>query len=176
MIDSENQFPTDSENQLTTDVEEPLSTDSEEHSPPSAKIDSSVVEELNRRFLQAISYFIEWAKHIITIGSALMLLSVALLRDIVRDAQIPIPYIIASLLVLSYLSMLGAIWLALRLVRFAAGCVLTTKTQIVTGDKLTSLKSRLDRVQMLFLVSLTFFSGLALCALLTWSFWLDGST
>ena len=137
---------------------------------PTDENDSHLVEERNKRFIQAVSYFIEWAKHIITIGSALMLLSVALLKDIVREAQAPASYVIAGLLVLSYLSMLVAIWLALRLVRFAASSMLTMAPQIVTVHKLNGLQSRLDRVQILFLVSLTFFSGLALCALLTWAF------
>lgn len=138
--------------------------------PTDAETNANSVEEYNKRFLQAVSYFIEWAKHIITIGSALMVLSVALLKDIVKNAQPPISYVIACLLVLSYLSMLCAIWLALRLVRFAATCVLTKAPQIGTGDELARLQDHLKRVQRLFLVSLMLFSGLALCALLSWAF------
>lgn len=130
---------------------------------------TSQAEEHNKRFLQAVSYLIEWAKHIITIGSALMVLSVALLKDIVKEAQRPMSFVIASLLVLSYLSMLGSIWLALRFVRFAATCVLT-RTPIIGGsDELVSLQERLTRLQRLFLVSLGLFSTLALCALLSWA-------
>ena len=187
MAHDENKLPTDTEGQSPTDdeadsrsIEErnkqflqaasysvgrETPTDDEDDED-----DSHLVEERNKRFIQAVSYFIEWAKHIITIGSALMLLSVALLKDIVREAQAPASYVIAGLLVLSYLSMLVAIWLALRLVRFAASSMLTMAPQIVTVHKLNGLQSRLDRVQILFLVSLTFFSGLALCALLTWAF------
>jgi hypothetical protein len=132
-------------------------------------------EEHNKRVLQAVSYLIEWAKHIITIGSALMILSVGLLKDIVKEAQPPISYVIACLLVLSHLSMLGAIWMALRLVRYASTCVLTMNDEIGNGDELTSLQKRLKRVQQPFLASLMFFSGLALCVLLAWALGLAGS-
>lgn len=131
--------------------------------------ESNSVEQYNKRFLQAVSYLIEWAKHIITIGSALMLLSVALLKDIVKEAHAPFSYLIASLLVLSYLSMISAIWLALRLVRCAASSVLTDEPRIGVGSELADLERSLKHTQRLFLVSLMFFSGLALCALLAWA-------
>lgn len=137
--------------------------------------ESNSLEQYNKRFLQAVSYLIEWAKHIITIGSALMLLSVALLKDIVKEAHPPISYVIASLLVLSYLSMISAIWLALGLVRFAASAVLTDAPRIGVGSELADLERRLKRVQLLFLMSLMFFSGLSLCALLAWAFGLAGT-
>jgi hypothetical protein len=127
-------------------------------------------DEHNKRFLQAVSYLIEWGKHIITLGTALMVLSVALLKDVVRDARAPISYLFACLLVLFYLSMLGAIWRALSFVRLAARCVLTAAPRIGTGEELASLQGSLKGVQRLFLSSLTFFSGLALCALLAWAF------
>jgi hypothetical protein len=143
--------------------------------PNDTDTDSNSDQEHNKRFLQAVSYLIEWAKHIITIGSALMLLSVALLKDIVKEAHAPISYIIAFLLVLSYLSMISAIWLALRLVRLAASSVLADEPRIGIGSELAELELSLRRVQSLFLVSLMFFSGLALCALLAWAFGLAGS-
>jgi hypothetical protein len=174
-IDDEEPPPTDDEEQLASDEEDQLATDEEDQLATDEEADADLVEQHNKRFLQAVSYFIEWAKHIITIGSALMLLSVALLKDIVRDAHAPVSYAIAGLLVLSYLSMLGTIWLALRFVRFAASCVLTTASQIVTTKKLNELRTSLDRVQTLFLVSLAFFAALALCALLAWAFGLASS-
>jgi hypothetical protein len=137
---------------------------------------SGAVEEQNKRFLQAVSYLIEWVKHIITIGSALMVLSVALLKDVVKEAQPPATYLIASLLVLFYLSMLVSIWLALRFVRSAATCVLTRAAVIGTGDQLNSLQLSLKRLQWLFLISLAFFAVLALCALLSWALGVAGGT
>jgi hypothetical protein len=165
----------DAEDYATDEIESPPWDEIE--SPPwdetgglsDLEAEPGLVEELNKRFLQATSYLIEWAKHIITIGSALMLLSVALLKDIVRDAGPPLSYIIAGLLVLSYLSMLGAIWQALRFVRSAASYILTAAPRIGTPEKLDSLRARLKRVQVLFLLSLSLFAVLALCSLLTWA-------
>ena len=135
-----------------------------------ADSETNFAEEYNKRFLQAVSYLIEWAKHIITIGSALMLLSIALLKDVVKQAQRPMSFVIASLLVLSFLSMLGSISLALGLVRFSATCVLTPARIIGKREELTSLQDRLKRLQWLFLVSVVLFSALALSALLSWTF------
>jgi hypothetical protein len=120
------------------------------------------------RFIQAVSYLIEWAKHIITIASALMILSIAILKDIVRGADPPVSYIIVGLLILFYLGMLTSIWLALRFVRQAATCVLT-RGALGTPKEVDELQASLEHLQTLFLISLVFFSLLALFSLLSWA-------
>ena len=170
MAHNESQLSADVAEQSLVDDDEQSSTEDDELLPEDSEADIALVEQRNKRFLQAVSYLIEWAKHIITLGSALMVLGIALLKDLVRNARPPFSYLIAGLLVLSYLSMLGAIWLALRLVRYSASTVLTMAPHIVTSNKLASLQAHLNRVQMVFLIGLMFFSFLALSALLSWAF------
>ena len=48
------------------------------------------IEEYNKRILQAVAYLIEWAKHIITISAALLVLSATIVKDLAKDARAPI--------------------------------------------------------------------------------------
>ena len=130
----------------------------------------SDAQEQNRRFLQAVSYLIEWAKHIMTLAAALMVLSVTFLKDLAKDTRPPLSYILLGALVAFYALMLTAVWFALRLVRHAASHVLTNDEFLGTGDALHDLKSLLERTQRVFLGSLMFFALLAVCVLGAWAF------
>jgi hypothetical protein len=123
----------------------------------------------NDRFLQGIGHLTEWAKHIITIGSALMVLGAALLKDLVKDARPPFSYVIAGLLVLSYGAMLLALWNSLAFIRRTASSVLTTADTLGSGDELNALRRLVDSAQWAFLAALALFGLLAGVALLTWA-------
>jgi len=125
--------------------------------------------DLNARFLQAVAYLIEWVKHIVTIGSALMVLSAAFLKDLVRGVGPPYSYVIAVLLVLSYSAMLRALWFCLAFIRRASRAVLTAERAIGSGEDLQDLKGHLDRAQGWFLASVGFFAGLVVTSLLAWA-------
>ena len=130
----------------------------------------SDVDTRNNRVLQAVSYLIEWAKHIITLGAALMVLSVTLLKDLAQNSHPPTSYIIIACMVLFYLCMLLAVWLSLRLIRSAARIVLTNAEQLGTGSELGELQKHLNITQRVFLMSLAFFSLGALSVLVGWAF------
>lgn len=134
------------------------------------------IEEHNKRILQAVSYLIEWAKHVITISAALLVLSATIVKDLAKDANPPISYLLASCLVLFCLSTLVGVLFALRLVRHAASTVLTTEPQIGSGSELANLQQRLHRTQRAFLASLTLFSAVVLSVVLTWALGLSHTT
>lgn len=125
--------------------------------------------EHNSRVLQAVAYLIEWAKHIITLGAALMVLSVTFIKDLAKGTHPPVSYILVVCLLSFYLSMLVAIWLALRLIRYAASTVLTTAVHLGSGSELGALQDHLRLTQRIFLLSLAFFAAVALAVLLAWA-------
>lgn len=126
--------------------------------------------DLDDRFLRAVSYLVEWVKHIVTIGSGLMVLGAALLKDVVKNAKTPVNYVIAGLLVLSYILMLLAIWKCLAFIRQVAATVLTAQPAIGSGEELQKLKDLLGFAQRVFLAGLACFTALAVVSLLTWVF------
>jgi hypothetical protein len=126
--------------------------------------------------LQAVSYLIEWAKHIITLAAALMVLSATVVKELSKDVSGPMTAVVATSLVLFYVTMLGAVWLALRLIRYGARTVLTTSPELGSGDELSFLQSHLRRTQRAFLVGLTFFCLVALSILLAWTQTREGRT
>lgn len=126
--------------------------------------------DFNQRFTGAVGYLTEWVKHIITLGSALMVLGAALLKDLVKGTQPPLSYVIAACLILSYVFMVLAVWHCLGLIRFAASCVLTAEPQLGSGRELKTLQVRLHRCQVLFLTSLLWFAALAFASVLAWAF------
>ena len=75
MAHNESQLSADVAEQSLVDDDEQSSTEVEELLPEDSEADIALVEQRNKRFLQAVSYLIEWAKHIITLGSALMVLA-----------------------------------------------------------------------------------------------------
>jgi hypothetical protein len=132
--------------------------------------------DVSGRFLQAVSYLVEWVKHIVTIGSGLMVLSAALLKDLVKDARAPMNYVVAILLVLSYILMLLAIWRCLAFIRRVASTVLTAGAVMASGVELEKLRNVLRFAQGFFLAGFVSFALLALVALSTWSFgWVSSS-
>ncbi len=128
------------------------------------------------RFLQAVEYLIEWVKHIVTIGSALMVLAIAFLKDLIGETEGPKSFFIAGLLVASYGSMLASIWKSLSLIRFAASCVLTTESQLGKGKELKQLQTLLEHAQFFFLLSFGCFSALAVLVLWIWATGREGSS
>jgi hypothetical protein len=126
------------------------------------------IQERNQRLLQGLSYLIEWAKHIITLGAALMVLSLTFVKDLAQDSQPPISYIVVISLVAFYLSMLAAVWHALRLIRYAARIVFAA--ELGAGDDLNILQRHLRFTQGMFLASLSLFSMVALSVLIAWAF------
>lgn len=127
-------------------------------------------DRLEDRFVKAMGQLTEWVKHIVTLGSALMVLIAALLKDLLRGAQPPMSYLIAALFVLSYLFMIGAIWRCLDLIRFSMSLLLTREPELGSGDDLEKLRSRHDLSQGLFLTSLSLFAALVIAAMLGWAF------
>jgi hypothetical protein len=125
-------------------------------------------EEQNKRVLQAVAYLIEWAKHIVTAGAALMVLGATLLKDLAKDLSPTLSIALAVALGCFYLSMLVSVTLALRLVRQCANVVLTTQPQIGGGTELATLKSHLTKTQVAFGVGLTAFSIAALTIIVSW--------
>jgi hypothetical protein len=141
-----------------------------EHQPTAAARDATAaLEEYNRRFIQGVTYLNEWAKHVITLGSALMVLSVALLKDLAKSVQAPFSFVIAGLLGLCFFFMLLAIWRALGCVRLAASYVLTSQPLLGSGDNLSQLQDSVKKVKWCFFVSLVLFSLLAVLVLLAWA-------
>ena len=127
------------------------------------------VTDFSSRFLQAVNYLTEWVKLIVAIGSALMVLGAALLKDLVKGVSPPFSYVIAILLVLSYGTMLVALWKCLAFIRKVASAVLTTSETLGTGDELQDLKDLLDQAQCAFLLAFVFFALLASATLLAWA-------
>ena len=127
------------------------------------------IDEQNRRVLQAVAYLIEWAKHVVTIAAALMVLGATFLKDLAKGITPPVSYGMAVALVLFYVSMLMSVLLALKLVRQSANTVLTTQPQIGLGTELATLKNHLGRTQLAFMIGLVSFSVFALSILLTWA-------
>lgn len=126
-------------------------------------------EEINKRLLQAVSYLIEWSKHIVTGSGALMVLTATLLKDLTRGASPPLSYVLAASVVLFYVSMTVAVWLAVGLVRQCARTVLTTAVMLGTGDDLNQLQRRLDKAQCAFLTGIVLFALASLLVLLNWA-------
>lgn len=118
------------------------------------------------RFLQATSFLIEWVKHLITVASALMVLGAAILKDLVVGFEPPLGYGIAALFILSYGSMLVAVWKSLAFIRRAATAVLTTADSLGSGNDLRELQGLLKFAQRAFLAGLILFATLAATALI----------
>jgi hypothetical protein len=138
-------------------------------------VKDGVVDQMGR-FVQGIGYLTEWVKHIVTIGSALMVLEAALLKDLVKGVGAPYSYIIASSLVLSYVAMLVALWKCLAFTRRTASSVLTSSGEMPPGDELQSLRTLLDYAQAAFLVAVALFAVMACTALVVWAVGLASST
>ena len=119
------------------------------------------------QFNRAAAYLIEWAKHIVTVGSALMVLGAALLQNLIIDSRAPFNYLSAGLVVLSYLAMVLALWHSLGFIRRVASSVFTA-TGVPSGDELKALRSKLDWAQRSFLAALFLFVSLVLVALVAW--------
>lgn len=126
-------------------------------------------EEQNKRLLQAVSYLIEWAKHVVTAAAALMVLAATFLKDLAAHTSGPVTHVMSVALVLFYLAMLGSVWLALRLVRQCANTVLTTQPQIGLGSELATLRSYLGHTQKAFVLGLASFTVVALSVLYSWA-------
>lgn len=126
-------------------------------------------DEQNKRLLQAISYLIEWAKHVVTAAAALMVLAATFLKDLAVNVSAPVSHVMSAALVLFYVAMLLSVLLALRLVRQCANTVLTTQPQIGLGTELKALRSHLGHTQTAFFVGLASFSVVALSVLLSWA-------
>jgi hypothetical protein len=127
------------------------------------------IPDVSGRFLQAVAHLTEWVKLIVTIGSALMVLGAALLKDLVKGVSPPLSYVIAVLLILSYSSMLVSLWKCLAFIRKVASSILTTADTLGAGDELQALKKLLDQAQAAFLVAFVFFALLASASLLAWA-------
>lgn len=123
-------------------------------------------ERRNQQLLQGLSYLIEWAKHIITLGSALMVLSLAFAKDLAKQSSSLNSFLVVISLTAFYISMLAAVWLALRLIRCAARIVFAAEPG--AGDDLNLLQHHLRITQGMFLGSLSVFSLVALFVLLAW--------
>lgn len=132
--------------------------------------DEPRVPDISARFLQAVAHLTEWVKLIVTIGSALMVLGAALLKDLVKGVSPPSSYVIAALLILSYGSMLVSLWKCLAFIRKVASSILTTADTLGSGDELGALKKVLDQAQAAFLVAFVFFALLASASLMAWAF------
>jgi hypothetical protein len=128
------------------------------------------ISDLNARFIQMVSYFIEWAKHIITISSGVLVLSVAFLKDVVSGAEHIERCVLVLLLIAAYLCLLGSINRALKYMSTAAASVLTTDLHLVRPDVLAELKNKLSWTQRLFFLGLSFFVLFSMVSLLTWTF------
>lgn len=126
-------------------------------------------EDQNKRILQGVSYLIEWAKHVVTGAAALMVLCATFLKDLGTHAASWPTHVMAVALVFFYLSMLVAVWMALKLVRQCANTVLTTAPQMGSGDDLANLKKHLVRTQRAFVAGLGCFSVVAIVILLSWA-------
>lgn len=126
-------------------------------------------DEHNKRVLQGVAYLTEWAKHVVTIASALMVLAATLLKDLAK-AVIPLAsYFVATALLLFYVSMIISVMFALKLVRRCANTVITTQTQMAPGEELAALRTQLGRTQWAFVIGLGFFSIVALSILASWT-------
>ena len=112
---------------------------------------------------------IEWAKHIVTIASALMVLGATLLKDLARAVAPPWSYVVATAVFLFYAGMILSVIFALKLVRLCANTAITTQPQIASGDELHKLKVQLGRTQCAFVIGLGFFSIVALSILVSWA-------
>lgn len=128
-----------------------------------------VAEEFNARFIQMVSYFLEWAKHIITIASGIMVLSVAFLKDVVSNAELVIRWILVVFLAIAFLCLLASIGKALQFIFTAARSVLSRDSFIVKPELLEILKKMLVWTQWLFWFGIMSFAAFAICALLSWS-------
>ena len=126
--------------------------------------------DLNDRFLRSLSYFIEWAKHILTIGSAILVLGATLLKDVVSGLRHPVAQPAAALLlVAAYVFILLAIWQALRFISTASSTVFNESEVIADGDDLLRLRRLIHRTQRYFLAGIVCFSLLAVVSLATWA-------
>lgn len=126
--------------------------------------------EQNERVLQGVSYLLEWAKHIITLGAALMVLSVTFLKDLTKELLPPISYVVIGCIMAFYAVTLASIWFALKLIRIAARTVLTRAAQIGSGNELNTLQRQLRLTQAMFLLALLLFTCVAVCVLSLWAF------
>lgn len=126
--------------------------------------------DLNKRFLQAISYFQEWAKHIITISSAIMVLGATLLKDIVRSTDLFMRSLIVLFLVVSYIFLLTTIWKTLQFITYSSRTVLTMNPTIGSGEELAQLKKLFRQAQRFFFLGIVGFSILTLFSFLSWIF------
>ncbi|MHC4621128.1 MAG: hypothetical protein ACYTEQ_25560 [Planctomycetota bacterium] len=139
----------------------------------SSEENREVAEDFNARFIQMVSYFLEWAKHIITIASGIMLLSVAFLKDVVSDAEFVMRWILVAFLAIAFLCLLASIGRALRFISTAAGSVMGRGSFIATPELLADLKKMLIWTQWLFWFGVLSFAAFAICALLSWSLTAD---
>jgi hypothetical protein len=135
----------------------------------SGEANREIAENLNARFNQMVSYFLEWAKHIITIAAGIMVLSVAFLKDVVSDAEFVMRWILVASLTIAFLCLLASIGNALRFISTAAGTVLTRNSFIAKPEILANLKKMLIWTQWLFWFGVMSFAAFAICALLSWS-------
>ena len=130
---------------------------------------TSSVADLNMRFITSISYFISWAKHIITIASAIMVISLTFLNEIVKSTDSRIRLFVIIILIIVYICFLASIWISLRFISKAASIMMTLKKNIATGDNLDELQKLIKSAQVLFLVGLICFSVMAFISLISWA-------
>lgn len=134
-----------------------------------AEEDRELAKDLNHRFIQMVSYFLEWVKHIITIASAIMMLSVAFLKDVVSDAELTMRWILLALLAIAFLCLLASIGTALRFISVAAGSVMTRQLIIASPRLLRNLERKLIMTQWLFWFGVMVFAIFAIAALVSWA-------
>ncbi len=120
------------------------------------------------RFKQGVGYLTEWTKHIITIASAILVLSVTVLKDIVHQASPALTTGILISLAIGLVLLLASVWCALVLVRTCASVVFSRAVEIGSGEDLDRLQSRLKLTQRLFFAGLVVFAVLVLLALASW--------
>ena len=132
------------------------------------QVESSI--DINARFTQSLSYFIEWAKHIITISSAILVLGTTFLREIVSNIPL-ISFRVATalLLVVAFLALILAIWKALRFISTASSTVFSDAPIIASSDDLVELQWLIQATQRFFLAGIAFFSALAAISLISWA-------
>jgi hypothetical protein len=124
----------------------------------------------NQRFIQGVSYLSEWAKHIITLASGILVLGVTLLKDIVRPTGVALTIGILSSLGISFTLLLISVWNALGFVRLAASSILSKAPVMGSGDELQRLQKRLNATRQFFLLGLLSFAVMALLSIVSWSF------
>src|SRR6185295_15542929 len=110
----------------------------------------------------------EWTKHIVTIASAILVLSVTILKDVASVGSPMLAVGAIGALLISFAFLLLAVWKALRFVRSAASAILSTGAQLARGDELKDLKDLLTWTQRFFLIGLVSFAVFSLLALASW--------